>query len=84
MTAHFQSLKVFENRVVTRATAHNFYTPRVYNQGTNTFFYTSIRDWNNLPNQVKQIDNEQSFKGKLKQTLMASAKKIEDIPYMYY
>ena len=38
MTAHFQSLKEFENRVVTRATSHNFYTPRVYNQGTNTFF----------------------------------------------
>lgn len=84
MTAHFQKWNEIENRIVTRATAYNFYTPRVYNQGTNTFFYTSIRDWNDLPNNVKQIDNAKAFKEKLKQSLMASAKKLEDDPFMYY
>ena len=38
MTAHFQKLNEIDNRIVTRATAYNFYTPRACNQGTNTFF----------------------------------------------
>ena len=84
MTAHFQLLKENENRIVTRATAYNFYTPRVYNQGTNTFFYSSIRDWNDLPNHLKQIQNDKAFKLKLKQTLMENAKKLENNPYLYY
>ena len=84
MSAHFQMLNEFENRIVTRATAFIFYTPRVHNQGTSTFFYTSIRDWNDLPNIVKEIENEKTFKVKLKQTLMAKAKKLENDPYIYY
>ena len=31
-------LKENENRIVTRASAHNFFKPRVANQGTHTFF----------------------------------------------
>ena len=38
MKAHFQMLKENENRIVTQASAHNFFKPRVANQGTNTFF----------------------------------------------
>ena len=84
MTAHFQKLNEIDNRIVTRATAYNFYTPRACNQGTNTFFYTSIKDWNELPNNVKMIDNEKAFKVKLKQALLDNAKKIEDDPFIYY
>ena len=84
MTAHFQKLNEIENRIVTRATAYNFYTPRAYNQGTNTLFYTGIRDWNGLPNNVKMIENEKAFKVKVKQTILANAKKIENDPFMYY
>ena len=39
MKAHFQKLNEIDNRIVTRATAYNFYTPRACNQGTNTFLY---------------------------------------------
>ena len=85
MTAHFQKLNEIDNRIVTRATAYNFYTPRACNQGTNTFFYTSIKDWNNeLPNKVKMIDNEKAFKVKLKQAILDNAKKIDDDPFIYY
>ena len=38
MNAHFQKLNEIDNRIVTRATAYNFYTPRACNQSTNTFF----------------------------------------------
>ena len=84
MTAHFQKLNEIDNRIVTRATTYNFYTPRACNQGTNTFFYTSIKDWNELPNNVKMIDNEKAFKVKLKQAILDNAKKIEDDPFIYY
>ena len=84
MNAHFQKLNEIDNRIVTRATAYNFYTPRACNQGTNTFFYTSIKDWNELPSGVKMIDNEKSFKVKLKQAILDKAKKIEDDPFIYY
>ena len=84
MTAHFQKLNEIDNRIVTRATAYNFYTPRACNQGTNTFFYTSIKDWNDLPNIVKMIDNEKAFKVKLKQAILDNAKKIDDDPFIYY
>lgn len=39
MNAQFQMLNEIEGRTVTRATAHNFFILRVYNQGTNTFLY---------------------------------------------
>ena len=77
-------LNKIEVRIVTRATEYNFFIPRVYNQGTKTFFYTSIKDWNDLPNKIKCIDNEKVFKEKLKLTLMAEAKKVENDPYIYY
>ena len=84
MTAQFQKLNEFENRIVTRAKAFNFYTFRAYNQGANTLFYTEIRDWNGLPNNVKNIENEKAFKVKLKQTILANAKKLENDPLMYH
>ena len=84
MNAHFQKLNEIDNRIVTRATAYNFYTPRACNQGTNTFFYSSIKDWNKLPSSVKMIENEKAFKVKLKQAILDNAKKIEDDPFIYY
>ena len=84
MTAHFQKLNEIENRIVSRATAYNFYTPRAYNQGTNIFFYTGIREWNELPNNVNIIKNEKAFKVKLKQTILAKAKILANNPFMYY
>ena len=66
MNSHFQMLNQIEGRVVTRATSHNFFVPRVYNQGTKTFFYSSIRDWNDLPNKEKCIENEKNIQRKVK------------------
>ena len=84
MNTHFQMLNQIEGRIETRATAHNFFIPRVYNQGTKTFFYTSIKDWNDLPNDIKCIENEKNFKEKLKQTLVAEARKQDHDPFFYF
>ena len=69
MNVNFQMLNEIEGRTVTRATAHNFFVPRVFNQGTKTFFYTSIRDWNDLPNQIKCVENTKEFKEKISNLL---------------
>ena len=77
MLENFQLLSEIENRPLTRATANYFFPPRVYNNGTNTFYFTGIGDWNALPTEVKEIKNELIFKEKLKQTLMAKVKNVE-------
>ena len=56
------------NRMTTRASATDFFVPRVSGQGANTFFFTAI----------KNINCENSFKEKLKQELIEVAKKKED------
>ena len=84
MNANFQMLNEIEGRAVTRATEHNFFVPRVHSQGTNTFFYSSIKSWNDLPNELKCIEHEKEFKEKLKQNLVANARKLENDPFIYY
>ena len=84
MNTNFQLLNEIEGRTVTRSTAYNLFVPRVYNQGKGTFFYSSIKDWNDLPNQIKCIKNEKSFKERLKQTLKDNAKRVDNDPFIYY
>ena len=84
MTAHFQKLNEIENRIVTTATAYNFCTPRAYNQGTNTLLYNGIRNWNDLPNNLKNIEKEKTIKEKSKLTFLASAKKLENDLFIYH
>ena len=83
MTEHFLLLSDINNRPVTRATANDFFPPRVCNNSTNTFYYTGISDWNALPPKVKEIKNYITFKDKLKQTLMDEAKKADEDQFQY-
>ncbi|CAL4061329.1 unnamed protein product, partial [Meganyctiphanes norvegica] len=70
MSANFQSLNENENRIVTRSKVSNFFKPRVC---TNTFVYSAINDWNNLPSEIKEIKNENTFKDKLRKYLFSEA-----------
>ena len=69
MRSNFYRLNENPDRVTTRGSAHNFFLPRVCGQGSNTFFFTAIKEWNALPTNLKCIENENSFKEKLKQEL---------------
>ena len=64
-----------ESRLTTRAKAHNFHTPRIC---TDTFVYTAIKDWNNLPQTIKEIKSENLFKEKVKLHLMKLSEKEEN------
>ena len=43
MNTHFQMLNQIEGRIETRATAHNFFIPRVYNQDTKNIFLNQYK-----------------------------------------
>ena len=55
LSTNFQRLNENENRIVTRATANNFFKPRIC---TNTFAYSDICKWNELLNNIKDIKDE--------------------------
>ena len=78
MLSNFNRLNANSNRMSTRASATDFFVPRVHGQGANTFFFTAIKEWNSLSNDLKIINEEDSFKNKLKQELFDLAKKREE------
>ena len=65
-------------RMATRASATDFFVPRVQGQGANTFFFTAIKEWNSLSTDLKNENVEDSFKNKLKRELFEVAKKREE------
>ena len=62
MNFHFQKLNEIEGRIATRAKAYNFHVPKI---SPKTFAYTTIKDWNNLPNDIKSTNNFKYFKEKV-------------------
>ena len=78
---HFQRLNENENRIVTRATANNFFKPRIC---SNTFAYSAICEWNELPSNIKDIRGEKYFKDSLKKCILDEAVVKENNPFIYY
>ena len=81
MTTDFNLLSDMQNRISTRGSAHNFFLPR--SQSTNSFYFTGIKDWNELPNELKSITNEILFKSKLKQFLFSRARERAADMFIY-
>ena len=84
MSENFHKISDTELRNCTRASANNFFLPRVQGVGTNTFFYSGIKDWNSLPAEIKQIQNENNFKNKVKTNLAFEARNIESCPFLFF
>ena len=76
LSKHFHRLNEDVERITTRGKAHNFHIPRI---STNTFAYTAIKDWNNLPSNIKEIKSENSFKEKIKKHLVEMANREEQV-----
>ena len=49
----------------TRSSNHNFHVTREVASCPNSFLYTSIKEWNDLPNSLKATESEQIFKRRL-------------------
>ena len=84
MRENFDRLCDIEIRNCTRASANNFFLPRVKQQGTNTFFYSGIKDWNSLPASIKQIKEEGSFRNRVKMNIVMEARKAESCPFVFF
>ena len=80
LSTNFQRLNEIENSPVTRGTANNFLRPRIY---TDSFAYSAICEWNELPSKIKDIKGEKNFKDSLKKYLLDKAEKKYN-PYIYY
>ena len=64
-------------RIITRASANNFFVPRVTNEASKTFYFNAIKNWNSLPDYIKVIEHENAFKEKLKLHLRKKARDRE-------
>ena len=73
-----------ELRNCTRASANNFFLPRVEMQGISTFYYSGIKDWNSLPASIKQIQDEEAFRNRVKSNIEFEARQIETCPFLYF
>ena len=78
MLSNFTRLNANNSRMTTRASATDFFVPRVSGQGANTFFFTAIKEWNSLSTDLKNINCENSFKEKLKLELVEAAKRKDN------
>ena len=65
LISHFRK---FSNvhRYSTRGSSTNFILPKVKGQACNSFFFTGIKEWNLLPNQVKTSKTHVQFKKAVK------------------
>ena len=66
---NFKSLSVVHTHN-TRGSSHNFHLSRDLSLSPNGFSFIAIKQWNELPNSLKSIDNFRVFKRRLKQFLL--------------
>ena len=48
------------------------------------FFYSGIKNWNSLPAEIKQTDNESTFKDKVKRNIEFEARNTESCPFLFF
>ena len=61
----------------TRGSPYNFHVPKTQGQACSTFFFTAIGHWNNLPSNIKEINNISRFKKAVKKHLSDQARLLE-------
>ena len=50
----------------TRSSQHNFVVPKIIGVESSTFYYNTIKYWNDLPNTIKAVDNLDQLKKQVK------------------
>ena len=84
MWEDFNRISDTDLRHCTRASINNFFLPRVQGNCTNTFFYSGIKAWNSLPAEIKQIQNENTFKDKVKRNIAFETRMVESCPFLFF
>ena len=68
----------------TRASTNNFFLPRVKNQAVNSFYFSGIKEWNSLPNNVKEKTDLETFKLSVKDHFLIELQNKESCHFVYY
>lgn len=68
----------------TRSSGYNFLVPRCQGIDSSTFYYNGIKDWNSLPDWLKQIESSQRFKVALKQHLIQHGQATDQNSFLFY
>ena len=69
------------NVLQSRACKYDFFVPRVQGIASKTFYFIGIKDWNNLPDQIKSIRNILKFKSRTKEFLAKRAIAMENCEF---
>ena len=79
LSAHFTCITSIHS-YSTRGSPYNFIVPRIKGQASHTFFHTTIRHWNFLPNSIKETNYLSHFKTAVKKYLSEQARLAEQNP----
>ncbi len=67
----------------TRSSQWNFNVPNVKGIETNTFYFNAIKDWNSLPNNLKNCEDIHTYKKRVKMYLLQMATEEADWKHVY-
>ncbi len=67
----------------TRSSQWNFNVPTVREIESNTFYFNAIKDWNSLPNNLKNCENIHTYKERVKRYLLQMATEEAGREYVY-
>ena len=84
MKENFSLIGETDSRIGTRATRNNFFLPRVTGQAIHTFYFSAVKEWNRLPNSIKELTNIYNFKTSLKAYISSEIVNRERSPYIFY
>lgn len=68
----------------TRSSSCNYLVPHCQGVDSTTFYYNGIKDWNSLPDRIKQIENSHRFKTALKEFLQQQIQDSEQNMFAFY
>ncbi|MCU7801436.1 MAG: hypothetical protein KZQ70_15225, partial [gamma proteobacterium symbiont of Lucinoma myriamae] len=68
----------------TRSSSCNYLVPHCQGVDSTTFYYNGIKDWNSLPDRIKQIENSHRFRTALKEFLQQQIQDSEQNMFAFY
>ena len=69
----------------TRSCTHlNFNIPRVKTCQSTTFYYSAIKDWNELPLSIKEAKSKDVFKTNVKKFMLQKGLSRQDCEFYFY
>ena len=83
MSEHFTKLSSYHNHN-TRGSGGNFVVPSINGVASTTFYYNALKDWNELPSDIKTRSNFNNFKNSVKSYSRSQMQLTEDDFYYFY